>query len=312
MKTTRIATLFALTVLGVSVAATTAELSEAQLPPADSASRAHVIRECMVLLDSKVDVPAQEAGVLMEIMVKEGDDVRAEQQLAQIDDQQAQLQLLAATSQLEGAEMTANSVVRIKYAIAQEIMHHAEFDKIVAANREKPRTYPDSEVKRAEFQWKSSEFQIENAKEEQQIATHEAAVRSTEKAAAEASIQRRQLKSQINGRVEEILKMPGEWVQPGDIVMHVVNLEKLRVDAQIPHTDFHPTELDGREVRVTARIVNQGTTREMEFDGRIVFVSSEILGPFFRVRAEVDNQRNAAGWILYPGMIVDMAIAVEH
>jgi multidrug efflux pump subunit AcrA (membrane-fusion protein) len=44
------------------------------------------LRQCLVSLIHDVEVPAREAGVLMKIAVREGQEVKLDQELAQIDD----------------------------------------------------------------------------------------------------------------------------------------------------------------------------------------------------------------------------------
>ena len=73
---------------------------------------------CLLSLDEEVQVPAQEAGVLVKIPVHDGQQVAKGELLAQIDDIVPQMQYNVAEYKLKVAEKQAADDIDVRYAIA--------------------------------------------------------------------------------------------------------------------------------------------------------------------------------------------------
>ena len=86
--------------------------------PRQGARRGDALRVtgCNIDLVEEIEVPATEAGVLVYLGVKEGDEVRAERVIAQIDDRQAQQSLRIAELAVESAQARADDEVEIIYS----------------------------------------------------------------------------------------------------------------------------------------------------------------------------------------------------
>ena len=95
-------------------ASTTAALASNK-PTSRPAGQATLLH-CQVLLLEDVEVPAQEAGALLAMNVKEGDFVQQGQLLGQIDDRQAQLQKEAALLERSVAQAKADDDIEVRYA----------------------------------------------------------------------------------------------------------------------------------------------------------------------------------------------------
>ncbi|HEY1068118.1 MAG TPA: HlyD family efflux transporter periplasmic adaptor subunit, partial [Pirellulales bacterium] len=94
----------------------------------------------------------------------------------------------------------------------------------------------------------------------------------------------------------------GEWVNPGDPVVRILRIDRLRVEALLNARDFGP-EIAGS--LVTLDVTMPGGKRE-QFPGKLVFVHPEIepVTGNFRVWAEVENRQ----LMLRPGLIANMTI----
>ena len=89
--------------------------------------------------------------------------------------------------------------------------------------------------------------------------------------------------------VVERRKRNGEWVQPGDPVIHVMRLDRLRVEGFVPAADYAAGEIDGRNVTITVVLAHG---RREQFQGKVVFVNPEVdANGEFRVWAEVFNRQ---------------------
>ena len=115
-------------------------------------------------------VAGQEAGILVEIKVKEGNLVTAGERLGKIEDSQPIMQGRIAEAEHKAALEKANSTVDIRYAKAASEVAKAEWQKSIQANRKQPGTVSDIEVERQRLTYHRGLLQIEPAQSEQQIA----------------------------------------------------------------------------------------------------------------------------------------------
>jgi len=126
--------------------------------------------------------------------------------------------------------------------------------------------------------------------------------------AAENAIDRRLIKSPLDGVVVQIFPHQGEWMQPGDPLARVVRADKLRVEGYVDSSRFDPEVVRDRPVTVEVTLADD---RKESFPGRIVFTSPLVeSGGDYRVFAEVEN-RQAPGsgqWLLRAGQTARMTI----
>jgi multidrug efflux pump subunit AcrA (membrane-fusion protein) len=252
-------------------------------------------------------VAGQEAGVLVEINVKEGDMVKAHQPLAKIDDSQPRMQGKIAHAEFKAAEEKANSTVDIEYATKASEVALKEFQKSREANKKQPGTVSATEVERQWLTYERGILEIKRANSEKLIAGLTANAKEVEIEAAVEAVKRRVITSPVDGMVVQIFLQKGEWVKPGDPVVHVMQFDKLRVEGSIELAKFSPSEIIDSPVTVEATLQN----RKLKFDGRIVFVKPVVntIGEY-QIKAEVENRREKGSglWLLLPGMYVDMTI----
>jgi macrolide-specific efflux system membrane fusion protein len=101
---------------------------------------------------------------------------------------------------------------------------------------------------------------------------------------------------------------PGEWVEPGNEVLRLVRLDRLRIEGFLNASDFSPSEVSNRPVRVTVELARG---RKETFQGKIVFVNPLVqAGGVYRVWAEVVNRMENNQWLLRPGLLAEMTIDV--
>ena len=140
-----------------------------------------------------------------------------------------------------------------------------------------------------------AELEIEKAERNLKLAGLEHALEAKEVEAATIDLQRRKIVAPISGVVVAVMRRPGEWVHPGDTVVRVLRIDRLRVEAFLPG-DKVAHDLTGS--RATLAVDLPGKRRE-QFSGKIVFVDPEIepVTGQFRVWAEVANPER----LLNPG-----------
>ena len=260
-----------------------------------------VLSRCLVSIVEEARVPAREAGVLVELSVKEGDTVRRGGAIARIDDSQPRFEKQKASAEHDQAIARAKSDVDVRYSVAAEKVAEAEVEKAVASNRRIPGSVTQVELARLQLNQKKSELQIEQAQLERQLSSLDARSKEVEVLAAENRINRRQIASPIDGMIVQVYPHLGEWMQPGDPLARVVRTDKLRVEGYVDSSKYEPSMVHNRPVTVSVMFADE---REESFKGRIVFVSPLVEpGGDFRVWAEVENRqaKDSVEWLLRAG-----------
>ena len=215
----------------------------------------------------EIDIAARTAGRIREILVNEGDFVRAGQVLAKMDTAVLEAQLREAEAQLQRALIgieTAQSLVTQREAERQAAeafiaQRKAELDaaqKRLARTRELASKNAASEAQLDDDRAAAAAAKAAVGAAEAQAAAAQAAIgrARSDVIAAEASVeaaratlQRIQadiddsvLKSPRDGRVQYRVAQPGEVLSPGGVVLNMVDLTDVYM------TFFLPTEQAGR------------------------------------------------------------------
>jgi multidrug efflux pump subunit AcrA (membrane-fusion protein) len=267
-----------------------------------------VLERCLVSLVEEAKVPAREPGVLVELTVREGATIRRGDVIAKIDDDQPQMEKRKAKAEHDQAVAKAESDVDVRYSVAAEQVAEAEHKKALESHAKVPGSVTEVERARLMLNERKSELQIEQAELERRMAALAAASKGVELEAAENAIERRLIKSPLDGVVVQIFPHQGEWMQPGDPLARVVRADKLRVEGYVDSSRFGPEEVRDRPVTVEVKLADD---RKETFAGRIVFMSPLVeSGGDYRVFAEVEN-RQAPGsgqWLLRAGQTARMTI----
>jgi macrolide-specific efflux system membrane fusion protein len=282
--------------------------------PAPAADQPPVLTHCLVSVtdrNGEAQVPAQEGGVIVSINVRKGQFVRKGEVVAQIDDTIPQAEKKKAAAERDAAQEKANSNVNINYSTAAAGVAQYTYERNKQAYDKVPNSVAYVEVKRLELDWERAKFQIEQAHIDQRVDKLTANAKGAEVDAAEESIRHRQIKAPLDGIVVDITPHEGEWVKPGDTVMHIVRLDRLQVEGYLKASQYAATDILDRKVVVSISLAHH--PEPVQFAGQVVFVSPivEASGEY-RVLAEVDNRQATTGrnddWLLNPGVTASMTI----
>jgi macrolide-specific efflux system membrane fusion protein len=282
--------------------------------PGRRASNQFQLEYTQVTLIDRINVAAQEAGLITEIAVREGAEIKAGDKIAQINDSKAQAAKKVAQAEHEVALAEATNDISVRYAAASAQVAKYDYKAHYDANRKAPGSTPAAEMKKLELQWQKGELETEKAQLELDVAKLTAKAKEASVEAADDDIHRRRVFSHIDAVVVEIDKHVGEWVNPGDRIMRIVRMNKVRVEGSLPIALVSPTQAVDRPVTVETTISGN---RSVQFTGKIVFVAPELdpSGKYYKVVAEVENREERGAWLLLPGMsptvTVDAGIAAE-
>lgn len=257
----------------------------------------------------------------------------AEALLKEAEQDQAQAKL----SQRIAAMKAANDVA-VRHALKSRDASKAEFDRAVQARKAFEKSISQTELDRLKLVLERNELEIEKAKFEKDLADLQQQIEDSSIAAqnqiverlklsveqaqlqkevdeltrdvkartldqAKLQLARRGLRSPLDGEVAEVFRHRGEWLEPGQRVMRIVRLDRLKVEGFVDSRAI-TSSLRGAAVRVL--VTPSDDEKPVVVKGRIVFISSEIdpVNAQVRVWAEVENP----DLLLRPGLPAEMVI----
>lgn len=263
------------------------------------------VESVVLRLIEEAEVPAQEAGVLTAVAVREGQRVRQGELLAQIDDQVARLAADAAKTQLEIARAKAANDIRIRYARKALEVSEAELRRSQESIERFAKSVSQSQLDVEQLTVQRNRLEAEQAEHEQQVAQLECNAKQNELAAASAQLARRRIVAPLDGIVVQVYVRQGEWVEPGQKAMRIVNIERLKAEGFI-NAAKADDNLVGKPVSVSLATEGPPAEERPPTAGNMVFVSPEVdpITGQVRVWAEIDNHTGR----LRPGLPVNMVI----
>jgi RND family efflux transporter MFP subunit len=265
-----------------------------------------VLTGCLVKLQDDVKLAGKEGGVLLQLSVKEGSQVKAGEVIGKIDDSQPQAQKDAAEAGYNAAYAKYKDDVEIRYNVAASDVAHADYDQLIETNKMAEKAVASVDIRKAKLDWDRSVLAIEKAKKDQELAKYDAYTKHAELKAAELAIDRRVIKAPFDGEVVTINRHQEEWVGPGDTILRLVRLDSMYVEGALDRTLYDPHEVAGCNVTVE---VEMARGRKERVEGRITYVSSEVRGDGkYQVRAEVPNRQDHGRWLLADGMKATMTV----
>lgn len=259
----------------------------------------------------EINVPAREAGVLDELNFKEGDMVEKGAVIGVIEKTDAELAQTITKYEYFAAKKQAESRLRVEAAAMAHDVAKEELRSSIEANDKTKGVISKSELRK-------QNMEVERAKKQAELAVHEISIAHFDARAkhgackrAESALERRQIISRINGVVVKKNKHEGEWVQPGETVMRIVQMDRLRVESSIDGGKYARHEMLNRPVRITVTLTGGG---KETVEGRIVYASSIVELNHFTVRAEIDNRKittsdGSTTWLLTPGLKATMELS---
>ena len=270
--------------------------------PAVGADEPIPVQSVLIRLRDEAEVPAREAGVLVILSVVEGQLVAEGTELAQLDDRQAQLLHQKAQAELEVVRKEAASEVEIRTTTEAAKVAAAELRRAQEAKSRVAESVSQSELDRLGYEAQRTALEVEAARQNQDVARLKESVKQHELAIAAEQVQRHHLVAPLAGMVVKLYRHRGEWVEPGDKVVRIIRLDRLRAEGFVNAASLRGT-LAGRPATVTVALPGQPHAR---FPGTVTFVDPEIdpVNGQFRIWVEVGNPQLQ----LQPGMRAEMTI----
>lgn len=238
----------------------------------------------------QIDLAFPEPGVIRTVDVKEGDLVKKDQVLAQLD-------CRVLESQLKIARMKADSTAAIQSASATLTMRqqrHEQLQRLAASDNANA-----DELARAK-----AEFEIAQA--DLQLAHEAAAEHALEASQIEAQIEQRTLRAPFDGVVARIARDPAASVTPNDgPIVSLVQLDRLDLVVHVDHRRLDSLA-QGRDLAVESLDRRVQATARVEFISPVIDPSSGTA----RVRLSLPNeQRQHLSGVKYRVLLPPGAVA---
>ncbi len=250
-------------------------------------------------------ISAEAEGTLRSLPVREGSRVADDQLLATIDDRHALAAQKVAEIGLAAARAKADDDVEEVFALASAKYAEVDLRKDLQANQQSPGSVTEIALEEKRLAYTRAKLQIEKARKDREIASKEADVKEAELEAAGIQLEHRTVKAPFAGEIQELRQKEAQWMKLGDPILRLVQYDKLRVECFVRADEYDPVDLANRRVTVTAHLA-RGRTAAAE--GRVVHIDQTVLSGLYRVRAEVQNQREGDFWLLRPGLNAEMKI----
>jgi macrolide-specific efflux system membrane fusion protein len=272
---------------------------------ADEVVAPPVFESVVLRLLEEAEVPSQEAGVVTKLAVREGQQVKQGQLLAQIDDQVARLAADAAQAQYDITRAKASNDVRIRFAKKALEVAQAELRRSMESVERFAKSVSQSQLDVERLTVEKNQLEAEQADHEHQVAVLEMQSKANELAAARDQVARRQIIAPFDGVIVQIYVRRGEWVEPGQQALRIVNVDRLKAEGFIPAAS-PGVEFVGKSVALEV----DGLARSPTTVGTIVFVSPEVdpITGQVRVWAEIDNRDGR----LRPGQPARMTVVAQQ
>ncbi len=270
-----------------------------------------IIPNCSVFAihdsDVPADLPAQQGGVLRTINVKIGDQVKKGDVLATVDDQQEKLSVEVSLQRLVMAQEEAKNDVNERYARAAAGVYDYKCKMVEEAVQKVPDAYSYSEVMTYRLQARQYALQTEQAIHERHLASLAVRVREAEYELAKHELERRQIKAPVDGVIEDVYPVDGDWVRAGDPIVRLIKMDRLNIKGTFNYGQLTPGDVRGKDVIVRVPLARNQVG---EFTGKVDSTGADFGSGEIKIIAEVQNRTDpqTGEWLLMPGMRGEMEI----
>jgi macrolide-specific efflux system membrane fusion protein len=232
-------------------------------------------------------VASQVQGILRAVSVREGDRVKILSPLAAIQSTSTELQVQRAKVALNAAEKNFASTIDIDLARKSFAVAENEFVRAVDANKRVQDVYPEVEVDRLKLVRDRASLEIDRAIHQKAIGELDVTKNQIEIQQLQDILDKHQIQAPVSGMVVALEKRIGEWVEPGTVVIRLVEIDRLRIEGFLQAEQADPKWL-GAEAQVEVQL----SGNKILTTAKLVFISPEVnpVNSQVRVHLDVDNR----------------------
>lgn len=229
------------------------------------------------------EVPAQQVGVLREIVADEGTTVEAGAVIAKLDARQAELDVARAKLEAAQAAAKANNRTKVEYAEKSLAVANAELRRSQESIEQFAKSISQSQLDVEQLTVEKLALEKKQAEHELELDRLASQQKEQELAAAALKLEQHLVQAPFAGTVVLVRGRVGEWLEVGAPVVRLVAVDTLRAEGFLA-VEEAAGELVGQNV--VFRSENGGSAK-----GTLKFVSPEMDAVTRQVRvwAELDN-----------------------
>jgi multidrug efflux pump subunit AcrA (membrane-fusion protein) len=192
--------------------------------------------------------------------------------------------------------------VNVRFAKKSVEVSQAELARSMDSNQRYSKSISESEMDRLRLVVERGRLEVEQSEHEFRTANLSQKIKENDYLAAQQKVKRHGITAPLAGIVVQVQRHRGEWVKPGEPIVRILRLDRLRAEGFVK-SEHSGEDLLGREVRLVIDLPKQ---RAAEFPGKVVFVDPEIdpVNAQVRIWAEVEN----GDLRLRPGMKARMVL----
>ncbi len=268
-------------------------------------SGAVVIPSALVKIAHICEVPVEQAGVLAEVLVREGRSVKRGELIARLADTDYQLELERAKLELQISKAAAVSDVDVEYARKSLEVATADLNRSEQANARVENSIPQSRIEKQRLERERTRLQLKKAIQDLEAANWNAELAENKVRQVEWQLAKTQIQSPVEGMISAVEKRAGEWVEPSQTVVRIVQVDRLQVEGFVPVSLARKIKPD-----MPVKVQFDYDWFEQPVDGKILFINPEAnpMNLNLQVWVEVENSDRR----LVPGMRGTILIAREQ
>ena len=229
--------------------------------------------DCVMEAKSTIELQSAEDGILDRVLVKRGHRVKAREIVARLDSQQETLTTAR-------ARLRAEAETGINAAKAQNEFRRKEAERLEGLLSTD--AIPEREYKTALVESRLAEIAVETAVMEHDIA-------KLEYEQAQSRLERRSIRSPVDGVVVDVTMFPGEYVHEQATVMTIAEIDPLYVEVFMPVSQYETVQ-PGMAAIVAPELPIGGN-----YDAEVAVVDNvfDAASRTFRVRLVLPNADHA-------------------
>jgi multidrug resistance efflux pump len=263
----------------------------------------------IVSLD-EVQLPARQPGVVELLRLRPGQLVTKDQHVVSIDSTNADLRLVHAKAELDIAKSEASNELKALQIEKAAELAQKELESQQALFNKDATSFLDLE--KAKLNMEQAVLEAQSLRKELEDKQLVVRAKEADLELASMEVQERKINAPFDGIVARINRRQGEWAQQGEPILHLIRMDKLRVQVFIDPDEVSPLSLLGCTSTVVAHIGNgeietfecepvEDLAAEVESDGHYMLWVNVL-------NKQVKTSSGSVHWLLRPGMEVDLSI----
>ncbi|MHB8900196.1 MAG: efflux RND transporter periplasmic adaptor subunit [Thermoguttaceae bacterium] len=261
------------------------------------------VQAVLLELIEQADVPARDSGVIESIAVREGAVVRTGDAVVQLDAAELRLDVDRAQLEVNIARRQSQNDVDVRFAKKSLEVAQSELQRALDSVKDYAKSVSETELDRLKLGAERARLEIEQAEHVLTVAGMTADLKQNALETARAKLARQTIRAPLDGVVAQVYRRCGEWVEPGQQVVRIVRMDRLRAEGFVPLTALGAVSVGAR----VELLMQSGEEAGTAAGGKLVFIDPEVdpVNGQVRVWAEIENE----GMHLKPGMRGTMLIS---